>query len=80
MSLDTFRLSDEQIKQVQEHFPSSVTNVERDRRLHHVIAVAKKTLCRFCLFRRTPSLEFEFLSDLTAYDEKTSVKRLSVDS
>lgn len=73
MSLDTFRLSDEQIKQVQEHFPSSVTNVERDRAGCAVFWVQKEdALSLLSFLKRTPSLEFEFLSDLTAYDEKTS--------
>ena len=58
------------IKKIQDHFADSITKIEEDRVGCPVIWVKKEEAIALLHFiKRTNGLEYEFLADLTAYDE-----------
>ena len=73
MIKDKILITDDQLATVQSHFGASITKLERDAAGAPVIWVKKDDAIDLLSFlKRTSGLEFEFLSDLTAYDEKGS--------
>ncbi len=66
-------LTDEKTQNIQSHFGSSIIKIEKDRTGCVVVWAKKEDIVDLLGFlKRTQGLEFEFLSDLTAYDEKGS--------
>ena len=55
---------------LQEHFPSSITKIEKDNAGEPIVWVKKEDLLTVLKFLKdTQEYDFQFLADLTAYDE-----------